>query len=167
MMSQDTLTFVNTAHPDCLYCHRSELAHPLDPQKYFLFLKNFLKFFLKILYSGIFSNSTANDSVHLQYFSFPATTFSLEGLFTKMVGVKPQRRVFAFRSKRSRYDRTRNKSWWSPWRVCLILDKSKETRTLRIGKFFLPGLAISIITHFMYIVPEARDFLFLGYGTKL
>ena len=98
--------------------------------------------FLKILYSGIFSNSTANDSVHLQYFSFPATTFSLEGLFTKMVGVKPQRRVFAFRSKPSRYERTRNKSWWTPWRVCFDLDKS--TRTLRIGKFFLPGLAISI-----------------------
>ena len=51
--------------------------------------------------------------------------------------------------------------------VCFDLDKSKETRILRIGNFILPGLAISIITHFMNIVSEARDFLFLGYGTKL
>ena len=45
--------------------------------------------------------------------------------------------------------------------MCFDLDKSKETRTLRIGNFILPGLAISIITHFMNIVSEARDFLFL------
>ena len=30
--------------------------------------------FPELLYSNYFSNSTANDSVHLQYFSFPATT---------------------------------------------------------------------------------------------
>ena len=87
--------------------------------------------FLKILYSGIFfSNSTANDSVHLQYFSFPATTFSREGLFTKMVRVKPQRRVFAFRSKPSRYDRQETRAGDHHEGCVLILINQKKRELL-------------------------------------
>ena len=99
--------------------------------------------------------------VHLYFHLFLGPRSKTKVYLGGCGSVKPQRQVFAFRSKPSRYDRTRNKSWWTPWRVCFDLDKSKETKSLRIGNFILPGLAISIITHFMNLVSEARNFIFL------